>query len=198
MSPTKAGRDQRALLTGAGVIAAIVIFARVVPLLRTWSDASVLSAREIVDEAVRSRQRIARDSSARAMLAERRRRLTELAPALFAGTATAAAAALASHVTDVAHNTNVRLGAIQVRSDTSSRATGADILSPVSVRAELTADVRGLAMFLLALEEGPQFLAIRELSVTQPEPGGPSGRPEILRVEIVIEGLALAQDTVRG
>ena len=44
---------------------------------------------------------------------------------------------------------------------------------------------------LTALEGGATLLAIRDLSITQPEPAAPSDHAEALRLEMTIEGLML-------
>jgi hypothetical protein len=126
-------------------------------------------------------------------MAARGARFIALAPVVLDGSSVASGGAtLASLVSGAAATANAKLGSVHVKVDTAARGAR-NTFAHISARADLTADVRGLSRFLLALERGPTRLAIRALSVTQPEPGGASDRPEMLRVEVVVEGLALAR-----
>jgi hypothetical protein len=60
----------------------------------------------------------------------------------------------------------------------------------VSVIANATGDSQGIMSMLAELEAEIPVLAIRELILSQPEPGGPSDRPEAIRMDITIEGIA--------
>jgi hypothetical protein len=145
----------------------------------------------MVTEADNAERSVASREALRDSMRVRAARFLALAPALLDGSSTAAASAtLASLISGAAATADAKLGAVHARVDTSRRA--GSTFARVSARADLTADVRGLSRFLLALERGPTLLAIRELSVTQPEPGAGADRPEMLRVELVVDGLALA------
>lgn len=121
-------------------------------------------------------------------LRARNARYLALAPALLDGdTPAAAAATLAGLVSGAASGAQVRMGAIQLRIDTTAR--GAFVR--VGVRADATGDVEGITGMLATLERGPEVLVFRELAITQPEPGAGDDRPEALRVELVVEGLAV-------
>jgi hypothetical protein len=188
-------RDRRALSLGALVIAATIAGARGVPALREWSATSVASAREVVGEAERARRGLLGADALADTMRARSERLVALAPALLDGkSAATAGATLASLVSGAAAASDAKLGSVQVRADTAVRDSSAAArraFTRVAVRASLTADVRGLSRFLLALERGLTLLSIDELSVTQPEPGADGMRPEMLQVEIVVAGLAL-------
>jgi hypothetical protein len=191
--PTLAARDRRVLVLGAGAIAVMIAGVRGVPALRAWSTASVASAREVVSEADKAERSVRGGEGLRDSMRVRGARFLALAPALLDGSSSAAASAtLASLISGAAATADAKLGAVHVRLDTARVSRSA--FARVSARADLTADVRGLSRFLLALERGPTLLAIRELSVTQPEPGAGSDRPEMLRVDVVVEGLALARE----
>ena len=191
--PTLAARDRRMIVLGAGTVIVMVVSMRGVPALRAWSAASVASAREAVAEADKAELSVRGGAALRDSMRVRGARFLALAPALLDGSSTAAAGAtLASLIAGAAATADARLGAGHVRLDTAQRARST--FARVSARADLTADVRGLSRFLLALERGPTLLAIRELSVTQPEPGASSDRAEMLRIEVVIEGLALGRE----
>lgn len=190
-----AGRDRRALSLGALVIVAALAGARGVPALRSWSETSVASAREVVAEAERAQRGVVGASALADTMRLRSERFVALAPALLDGTSAATAGAtLASIVSGAAAASDAKLGSVQIRADTpahDSSGTTRRAFSRVAVRASLTADVAGLSRFLLALERGLTLLSIDELSITQSEPGAESTRPEMLQVEIVVAGLAL-------
>lgn len=191
--PSLATRDQRVLVLGASAIAVMIAGVRGVPALQRWSAASVASAREVVSEADNAERSVRGGEALGDSMRARGARFLALAPALLDGSSTAAASAtLASLISGAAATADAKLGAVHVRLDTAGG--GRSTFARVSARADLTADVRGLSRFLLALERGPTLLAIRELSVTQPEPGASSDRPEQLRIELVIDGLALARE----
>ena len=189
------GRDRRALSLGALVIAATIAGARGVPALREWSETSVASAREVVGEAERAQRGVLGANALADTMRVRSERFVALAPAVLDGkSAATAGATLASLVSGAAAASDAKLGSVQVRADTAVRDSSAAArrtFSRVAVRASLTADVRGLSRFLLALERGLTLLSIDEISVTQPEPGADGTRAEMLQIEIVVAGLAL-------
>jgi hypothetical protein len=190
------------LSLGALVIAATLAGARGVPALREWSETSVASAREVVGEAERAQRGVMGAKALADTMRARSERFVALAPALLDGkSAATAGATLASLVSGAAAASDAKLGSVQVRADTAVRdssAEGRRTFTRVAVRASLTADIRGLSRFLLALERGLTLLSIDEISVTQPEPGADGTRPEMLHVEIVVAGLALtARRTTR-
>jgi hypothetical protein len=187
-------RDRRALSLGTLVIAATIAGARGVPALREWSETSVASAREVVGEAERARRSAMGAGALADTMQVRSERFIALAPALLDGkSAATAGATLASIVSGAAAASDAKLGSVQLRADSvpDSSAAARRTFTRVAVRASLTADVRGLSRFLLALERGLTLLSIDELSVTQPEPGADGTRPEMLQVEIIVAGLAL-------
>lgn len=188
-------RDRRALALGVVAIAGSVAVVRGVPALRHWSDASVSSAREVVAEARRAEASVQAWAALRDTMYARSERFFALAPALLDGASAATAGAtLASLVSGAAAAADAKLGSVQVRSDTATRDSSGGpprTFARVSVRASLTADVRGLSKILLALERGLTMLTVEQLTVTQPEPGADGTRPEVLQVELAVVGLAL-------
>jgi hypothetical protein len=188
------GRDRRALSIGVVVVAGGVLIGHGLPALRAWSDASIASAREAVVEVHRAELSVWGASALTDTMKARTARFLALAPALIDGTSAATAGAtLASLFSGAAATADAKLASVQVRADDSARDSSRTRTFPrVSIRASLTADVRGLAKLLVALERGPTLLNIEELAVTQPEPGADGSRPEVLQVELVIGGLALA------
>lgn len=189
------GRDRRALSLGALVIVGTFAVVRGTPALQEWSAMSVASAQEVVAEAERARKGAMGAAALADTMRARSERFVALAPALLDGKSAAiAGATLASIVSGAAATSDAKLGSVQLRADTAasdSSTAGPRAFTRVAVRASLTADVRGLSRFLLALERGLTLLSIDELSVTQPEPAADGTRPEMLQVEIVVAGMAL-------
>lgn len=190
-------RDRRAIGVGGVVIFVSMILSRGVPALRGWSESSVASARELVAEAERARRSVMGASALADTMRVRSERFVALAPALLDGGSPATAGAtLASIISGAAAASDARLGSVQIRIDTTARDSSGRVrraFARVSLRASLTADVRGLSKFLLSLERGLTMLAIDELSITQPEPGADGTRPETLQVDLVVAGLALSK-----
>jgi hypothetical protein len=121
-------------------------------------------------------------------------RYLALVPGLLDGDSpAAAAAALSSLVSSAAETGGARVGSLQLRNDSTSRGA----FTRVAVRASVVGDIRSLTSMFAALETGPEVLAIRELSVTQPDVGAGDDKPEMLRAELLVEGLMLNKH-VRG
>jgi hypothetical protein len=170
------------------IIGAIISVSRSLPAWLAWQREARASAAEVQTELAHARAGAAARKAVHDSLAARGQRLLALAPALLSGDSPASAAAtLAALVSGAAAQANVRLGAVQVRPD--SVALGA--FTRVAVRASATGDVTGVTQMLLSLERGPTLLAVRELSITQPEPTAPADRAEALRLEFLVEGLML-------
>jgi hypothetical protein len=141
-------------------------------------------------EAVRAEAGSRALAEMRDSLTLRGERLVALGPVLMGGeTPAVAAGTLASLVSKVADDAKVQLGALQVHIDS----VGDGFFTRVSVRTTVIGDVRGITGLLQALERGPKLLAIRELSISQPEPGATDDQPEMLRAEISVEALALPE-----
>ena len=181
-------RDRRVLTLGVVVIALLVIGARGVPsLLRARHDA-LASAREDGIEAERARSSVAVAQAVSDSLRARNRRYLALAALLLDGeTPAGAASTLAALVSGAAASSGVRLGSVQLQVDTPAQGS----FTKVGMRADATGDIDGVMEMLAALERGPELLVVRELLITQPEPGAGDDRAEALRVEIVIEGLTM-------
>ena len=195
-------RDRRALSLGIIAIVGGLGLARGVPAVRGWSTMSVASASEVVAEAERAHRTVKGASALADTMSARSARFVALAPSLLDGASVATASAtLASLVSGAAAASNAKLGSVQLAPAAAARdssGTAPRAFARVSVRASLTADVRGLSQFLLALERGPTLLSVEEISVTQAEPGAERTRPEILHVDLVVAGLALVrQETDR-
>ena len=183
-----ASRDQRVLVAGIVVIVTLLAVARGIPMVRQWQSDSRESADALIQEEARMRLTIARAPLTRDSLAARQRRFIALAPLLLRGeTPAMGSAVLASLVSTAATAASVRLGPLQVHSDTAARG----VFSRIGVRAEVTGDVRGVGAFLSILERGPTLVAVRELTISQLEPAAAPDRAEVLHVTVGAEALML-------
>lgn len=182
-------RDRKTLAAGALAVVTIVGVARAVPHARRLVEEAREGASAAHREAMAALGSVAGARSVSDSLQARNARFLALAPQLVAGdTPALATAELAGMISAAAAGSNVRIGALQLRSDSAGHGT----FRRVTVRASLTGDIRGLAALLAALERGPTLLSVRELAITQPEPAAGDDRPESLRAEVVVDGLALS------
>jgi len=181
-------RDRRVLGFGAGAIALLLLFSRGLPAWRRWDADARASAAELVGQEAAARAQAAGLSAAVDSAEARRGRLARLAPALLDGDSPASAGAtLASILTGAAARYNVRLGSVLVTPDTAPDQG----FTRVAVRADATGDLQGITGMLAYLENAPELLVFRELTLTQPDAGGAPDRPEALQLEITVQGLAL-------
>ena len=181
-------RDRKVLLFGAGICATLIVATRGVPAALRWSAEERANGAQLVIEEARARESVARSRDTRDSLKARGARYYALGQSLLEGESVAGGGgSLASLLSDAAGEANVRLGSVQVRADTA----GAGAFTTIGVRATATGDLRGIAALLRTLERGPTLLAVRELSITQPEPAAGDDRPEALQVQLLVEGLML-------
>jgi hypothetical protein len=186
-------RDRRALVIGACVILIVVVGRNTVPALLTWQRDARAAASRNEEKLGRAMLSLKRAAQVKDSLKSRSARVVALAPALLGGDSPATASAtLAGIVSGAAARSNVRIGALQLSADT---AATRGVFTRVSVHGDATGDIAGITAMLSALEGGPTLLAIRELSITQPEPGAPSDHAEALRVELAVVGLMLRQSS---
>ncbi len=190
-------RDRRTLMFGATAIAALVLLTKGMPAWHAWQRDAEAGAIELAADAARSEAAIAAYPLLHDSLRLRSARLVSLDSSIVTGTDPASAAAsLATMVSDAAADAGVKLGAVQPRVDSEPHSLGASHAPPhqvfahVSVRGDALGDVVALTQFLADLEHGPVLLAVRELSITQPEPAAPSSRMETLHADFTVVGLA--------
>lgn len=185
-------RDRRILTLGAVTVVVLLAGARGIPAWRQWRAATWESAAELSAEVSRAQATATRLPALRAEHAALRGRYLALAPTLLPGrTPASAGAALTGLVSGAGALSGVRLGALQILTDPASGSSGAGVFRRVTVRGDATGDVAGVTRLLAALERGPARLAIRELSIQQPEPAAPPDRAESLRAEFIVQGLML-------
>lgn len=184
-------RDRRALAAGAAVVLLLLLAGRGLPAWRRWDAAVRASAAEMAAEAARAERTARLLPATLDSLEARRARLVALGSALLdGGSPAASAAALASLLSGAGARAGVQIGSVQVRPDTASAGT----FLRVYARADGTGDLGAITRMLALLEGAPELLAVRELSITQTNPGGPAEQPEALRLELAVEGLAMARE----
>ena len=187
-------RDRRLLIFGSTVIGSLIGLARGIPAVRAWE-------RQKLDDAATTTADLATARNGRRMLpilretlSARRARLAALDSGLLSGQSPSAAvadltAALEQFMTDA----RIKVSALQISTDSASPVG----VVHVRVRIAGTGDVIGLAAFLRAVEGGDTPLVVRELVVAQPDPAGADSRPEALRIEALIEGIAIIRREAR-
>jgi hypothetical protein len=186
--PVLSAKDRRTLTLGVASVVAIIGSSRGVPAWRRWTDEARSDAALVAQRASRAEGLVTDAGQLRDTLARRNARFLALAPMLVDGaTPSAASATLAGLVSGAAATSSMRIGSVQLRPDTT--ATG--MFTRVAVRADLVGDVFGVTALLAILERGPTLVVVRELSVTQPDAGAAADRPEALRVQLLVEALAL-------
>jgi len=99
----------------------------------------------------------------------------------------AASAQLASLVSQTAAVANVRLDAVSLEQDSSTRVD----IRAVRANVSGSSDVRGLSSWLAVLEAGPPLVRIERLSLRQPLATAGQGTPEELGFEISFSALHL-------
>ncbi|HET7586184.1 MAG TPA: GspMb/PilO family protein [Gemmatimonadaceae bacterium] len=192
---TLSPRDRRALGTGGALIILLIGAAHGVPRLVLWSRAVQLERQSMTARYARAEAMVHEIPTIRSQLRARSAELLALAPQLLGGrSASSAAATLAGLVSGSANSAGMSVGAIDVGIDSAET----DAFVPVRARAQLTGDVRGIARLLQQLESGPILLRVRELTITQTDPGAGADRPEELHIELVVDGLMLCADTARN
>lgn len=181
-------RDRRALIAGAVVIGSLFAFSRGLPAWRAWRHDAHEEAIAATTDLARARALLRFGRPLTDSLSARGDRMIALAPALLGGESPAAAGAtLAGLVSGAAASAGVRLGAVQIRPDSLAPTA----FTRIAIRADATGDVRGVTRMLASLEAGPTLLAVRSLSIDQPEPAAAHESMEQLRMTIVVEGLML-------
>jgi hypothetical protein len=179
--------DRRTVMRGGLAMLLIAGVGKGLPALRRWERLQRDAAADAIGRADMTRHAIAVASTQRARLADAGARLATLDSTLIPAASPAeAGSVLASMVSAAADSANVKVSSISVRSD--SGFTGSYARS--AVRVHCIGDVMGLMAFLASLETGETALSVKELAVSQSEPGAPEGRQESLRFEVLVEALA--------
>jgi hypothetical protein len=179
-------QDRRVLAIGGVVMAVLVGGGRGAPALLRWTRDRRATAASVMEAAQRAEASVRRSAETQTLLGAARARLAAYDTATLAGSSPATAgAALAEIVSDAASDAEITLGSVQLRGDSLSRTA----LTRVAARASVSGDLSGIALFLETLEGVPELLAIRELTITQSGQAGVPGQREMLRAEVLVEGL---------
>lgn len=184
---TVTSRDRHVLVIGAVSVAFILGIGKGVPALRNWEAMRIAEAGEIA-ASVRQLERGASTLSAvRDSATQLDQRLRVARRRLMSAASTEnGVAMLAATVERLAEAQGVDVITIAMSRDTAARAG----LGRVSVRLAADGDVAGLSDLLYEIETHDTPMAIRQLLVTQPDPGAPATRPEALHFELTVETLA--------
>jgi hypothetical protein len=185
---TVSARDRRILLGGGSVIGALVALAKGVPAWRNWERQSLADATAAASDLAAVHAALREMPELRDSLTVRRRLLAASEATLLGGeTAAAAAAELTTAVQRIAVEARVKVSSIQLHADSASPGS----IARVRVRVIGLTDVAGLATFLRRIEGGKAPLAVRELAVTHRDPVGSAERVELLRIDVLVEGMAV-------
>ncbi|MGH7632627.1 MAG: GspMb/PilO family protein, partial [Gemmatimonadaceae bacterium] len=187
-------RDRRVLFWGVVVIALILLTGRGVPRLRVWASARSAEVDALALQVQRARASVDGGSSNQRIAQQATLKLARYDSAMLGGRVpTTAGAQLAEVLAESAEATETQLGAVQLSSDSTRMRLG-----HVTARVEVTGDLEAIALFLDALEEGPELLAVRELDLAPDGSVSAPTQPERLKAQILVEGVYRAADTKRG
>lgn len=179
-------RDRRTLAIGVIVCGAIVGAGRGVPALRAWQSERLAAAAEAEQRLASAEAAVSMALSIEGNAGRAKQRASEDDSALIhAITPPAAGVVLAAMLSDCADSTGFAISSESVRGDTGFTRG----FARTRVRLSGTADIRALTRFLAKVEGSAQLLAVRDLTVSQSDPGAGEDRPESLRIEVVIEAL---------
>ena len=180
-------RDRRVLVLGGVFMVLIAAVGRGLPSVHRRSTERRRVATETT-ELLAHREWLAHN--ARGLdreLARVRHGLAAYDSALVEGeTPSTASARLAQIVSDAVADTDARLASIRMSADSAPKVGE---LTQVVAYASVSGDLASLAMVLQSLEEGPQLLAVSELSIASTQAAVPRTQPERLQAELVVQGL---------
>ena len=187
-------RDRKVLVLGAVIVVTLLLVGRGLPRLRDWARRETEAAAAMSLQVQRLRASLDGRRRNEALTHEVALRLARYDSSALAGRApTTASARLAELLAECADAAETQLGAVQLSVDSTT-----SLLGHVSARVEVTGDLEAIAIFLDALEEGPELLAVRELDVASDGSVLPPTQPERLRAQILVEGVYLSGDSLRS
>lgn len=181
---TLSERDRRTIALGAMCILLMILVAKVLPAERRWDTRVEMRAALVEREVADARSLVGRETTTRNAVAMRTRALRMLEAGLLrAETKSGGETSLAALVSTAAATAGIKVDALSLDSDAGDHGR----LRTASVTGGATGDIQGLAMFLGVLESTRARLAVRALSVTQPDPASPETRAETLRLEFTVQ-----------
>jgi hypothetical protein len=179
-------RGSRTFATGMVAVVAILVAGRGGPAWYHWQSEVRQTAREVRDELARSRATLRDTALVTESLTVRSRRLSMVRFRAFTSASSGAAGAMvASLLSDAAADAGMRITSLQVHADTSKQRT----YYHVTLRADMTGDITGLQQLLSSIENGPALLNLREIAIAQTQLVSTPDRPEMLRVQLNVDGL---------
>ena len=180
-------RELRTVLGGTLAIAMLLTVSRGLPAALDWRRAALNASTSLVRQAADAEQSVDNLKATRDSVVARLARLASVDSAFVDGESPPlAAAAFAEYVADVAEVSSAQLGSVQAGADTAGRGP----FVTVTVRTSASGDLASIVRLITGLESGPVLVAIRELAVTQQQSTPAPNAAEVLRAELVIEGLA--------
>ena len=180
-------RDRRTLIVGALVLMPLILGGKALPAALEWQQRQTADAALIVRKVaeLQASRRIL--PALRDTLIARQARLARVDSLLLrSGSLASAAAELASLVESLADSTRVKVGYLQLKTDSGTRGT----IATIGVRLNGLSDVVGLGAFLRAVDGSIRPLIVRDLSVVPADPVSSDAKSEVLRVDLLVEGLA--------
>jgi hypothetical protein len=172
---------------GAGVVALLLLLAKGLPAVRRWDQRQIVVSSDVVRRAAALSVAVKGASFRNRELDHlRRRRMADDSSVLDFPTVGDAPPRFAGMIRDLASDANVSLETVQPRIDS----TAGRALRIVSARVSLTTDLPGLTDLLRLVERNRPALRIARLSVSAANAVSGDNQPDVLRVEMTIEGLA--------
>ena len=179
-------REHRTLVFGLGALITLFLVGRL-PAWLAWSRAQADKATELQRSSQRIKVSLRSATTTRDSARALRLRLGDEFQSLLRGANTPATeASLLEAIHEAADATDVRIGTVVVRTDT-SRADG--FYAHPRGALEVTGDVRGVTAFLARLEGSETRLRVISINISQREPFASSRQPEALNLSLTIEGL---------
>jgi hypothetical protein len=170
-----------------GVVGTLLTAGKGVPAWQRWDATQRISAEEHVRQVTMAREGVGLLPAMRDSLATRTERVQTLMEQLVrANSVPQAAASLASVLAADADWAGIKVFTLSVRPDSAAR----DGFALVGVRVTAVGDVDGVTRYLRRVEVDSLLLAVRELTVSQPEPGAPQDKVETLHLDLLVEALA--------
>jgi hypothetical protein len=205
--------DRRTLGAGVLAIALILVVGQGLPAWRAWRSGTLDAATREQAALARTRALVDAEPAIHDSLAARALRLTALRAVFLSGeTPGTQGASLAARITQTAESAHVTIGALGIHtSDPSSGdqtslrsppngaragvqpSDGRDPLVTITVQGSAAGDIQGLATFLALLEKGRPAVAVREVTLTQPDVGAPRDRAESLHLDFLVEGIGASR-----
>jgi len=181
-------RDRRVIQAGIGIILALFAAFRAGPAWWRWRTTAVDEATEVGSRAASERNALTIFPVAVDTLEARNARFASIGPLLAVATDSAKAiVAMSDFLADAARSATIRLDS--VRASAASATT--QRLKRLVIDARATGDINGLASLLNILERSPKLVVIRRVRVDPSNIDNPPDQPELLAIQLKLEGLAL-------